>query len=116
MKGYERIEEIINQAHHETTNPIVALIAASAQSMRSDDCQVTVASGESTHEAVNAALVKAGRMENLVVVVSQLDADGEHVAPPIMDQQTMRDFRKTGLNAVFYIGEDDEWEVYNPTT
>ena len=28
MKDYERIEAAINQAHQETTNPVVALIAA----------------------------------------------------------------------------------------
>ena len=84
--------------------------------MRTDDCPVTIGTGTTTHEAVSAASIKAGRMKDWVVVVSQLDADGEHVTPPIMDQQMMRDFRKTGMNAVFYIQPDDEWEVYNPTT
>ena len=116
MKGYDVVEAIIERAHKATTNPIVAVIAANAQAMREADCQVAIGSGTTTHEAVNDALAKAGRMENWVSVVSRLDANGEHIAPPIMDQQMMRGFRKTGLNAVFYIGEDDEWEVYNPTT
>lgn len=116
MKGYEKIEEIIAQAHTETINPIVALVARSAQAMRLDDCQVTIGSGESTYDAVSAAMVKAGRMRGCVVVASQVDANGNHVMPPLLCSAPMHDFMKTGMNAVFYItaDTDSDWEVYTP--
>lgn len=114
MKGYEKIEEIIAQAHTETINPIVALVARSAQAMRLDDCRVTIGSGNSTQEAVNAAMVKAGRMRDWVVVVSQMGTDGNHVMPPLLCNEPMRQLRKDGMNAVFYITADDNWEVYTP--
>lgn len=114
MKGYEKIEAIIAQAHAETDNPIIALIARSSQAMRLDGCQVAVGSGGSTQDAVNAAMTKAGRMRDWVVVVSQTDADGNHVMPPLLCHAPMHDFKKAGMNAVFYITSGDDWEVYTP--
>ena len=116
MKGYEKVEEIINQAHQGTTNPVIALIARNAQSMRADGCQMTVASGATPHEAVSAASAKAGRMKDWVVVVSQLDADGNRITPAIMDQQTMSTLRKSGMNMVCYVQADGDWEYYTPIT
>lgn len=116
MKGYEKIAEIINQAHKQTTHPTVALIAASAQALRSDGCAVTIGSGESSHEAVSSALAKEGRMKNWVVVVSRMDVDGNRITPQVMDQQMMRTFLKTGMNVVFYVQMDGDWEYYTPTT
>lgn len=116
MKGYEKIEPVIAQAHTGTTNPIVALVARSAQAMRVDGCQVTIGSGESTYDAVNAAMTKAGRMRDWVVVVSQVGADGNHVMPPLLCNEPMRSLKKAGMNAVFYIPADagGDWEVYTP--
>ena len=116
MKGYEKIEAAIAQAHSETDDPIVALVARSAQAMRLDDCQVTIGSGNSTQEAVNAAMVKAGRMRDWVVVVSQMGTDGNHIMPPLLCHAPMHDFKKAGMNAVFYVPADagKEWEVYTP--
>lgn len=117
MKGYERIQEIINQAHKEAPHPIVALVARSSQDMRAGDCQVTIASGESTHDAVIAASTKAGKMKNWVVVVSQLGEDGNHIMPPILCHEPMHSFMKSGMNAVFYIpaDADGDWKVYTPS-
>ncbi|MDE6261035.1 MAG: hypothetical protein K2M42_09305 [Oscillospiraceae bacterium] len=119
MKGYEKIEAIINQAHAEavpiTTGPIIALIARSAQAMRTEDCDVFIGSGESTGEAIEAAMAKAGRMHDWVVVVSQVDQDGNHVMPPILCHEPMHSFMKAGMNAVFYVTAGGEWEVYNPS-
>lgn len=116
MKGYEKIEEIIAQAHSETDDPIIALIARSSQAMRLDGCQVAVGSGSSTQEAINAAMVKAGRLRDWVVVVSCVDADGNHVMPPLLCHAPMHDFKKAGMNAVFYVpaDADNDWEVYTP--
>lgn len=116
MKGYEKIGAIIAQAHSEADDPIVALVAESAQAMRVDGCRVTVGSGESTHDAVSAAVTKAGRMHDWVVVVSQVDADGNHVMPPLLCHAPMHDLKRDGMNAVFYIpaDADSEWEVYTP--
>lgn len=114
MKGYEKIEAVIAQAHAETTDPIVALVAESAQAMRVDGCRVTIGSGESTYDAVSTASAKAGRMHDWVVVVSQVGADGNHVMPPLLCSAPMHDFMKAGMNAVFYITADDDWEVYTP--
>lgn len=114
MKGYEKIEAVIAQAHAETDNPIVALIARSSQAMRLDGCPAVIGSGNSTQEAINAAMVKAGRMRDWVVAVSQVDADGNHVMPPLLCHAPMHDFMKAGMNAVFYITADGEWEVYTP--
>lgn len=114
MKGYEKIESVIAQAHSETDDPIVALVARSAQAMRLDDCQVTIDSGESTYDAVNAALTKAGRLRDWVVVVSCVDADGNHVTPPLLCSEPMHALKKAGMNAVFYITSGGDWEVYTP--
>lgn len=118
MKGYEKIEAILSQAHTEavpiTTNPVIALIARSAQSMRTEDCEVFIGSGESTIDAVNAALAKTGRMGDWVVVVSQLDIDGKHIMPPVLCSGPMHRLMRAGMNAIFYIRADGEWEVYNP--
>ena len=118
MKGYDQINELINQAHAEAapiaTSPIIALVARSAQSMRESDCQVTIGSGSSTLEAVNAALAKTGRMKDWVVVVSQLGEDGNHVMPPVMCHEPMHALMKVGLNAVFYVKPNGDWEVYTP--
>ena len=119
MEGYKKITEIINQAHKEatpiTTNPVIALVAQSAQAMRTEGCHVTIGSGESTYDAIAAALTKTGKMKDWVVVVSQVDEDGNHVMPPILGHKPMHDLMKAGLNAVFYITESGEWEVYNPS-
>lgn len=116
MKGYEKFESVITQAHSETDDPIVALVARSAQAMRVDGCQVTIGSGESTYEAVTAAMTKAGRLRDWVVMVSCVDADGNRVAPPLMCNEPMRTLKKAGMNAVFYIPADagGDWEVYTP--
>ena len=116
MKGYEQIEETITRAHTETPHPIVALIATNAQSMREGSCPVTIGSGSTTYEAVNAASAKAGRMEDWVVVVSQLDADGNRITPAIMDQRMMSTLRKSGMNMVCYVQANGDWEYYTPTT
>lgn len=114
MKGYEKIEAIIAQAHTETDNPIIALIARSSQAMRLDGCQVAIGSGNSTYYAVSDAVTKAGRMHDWVVVVSQVDTGGNHVMPPLLCHAPMHDFKKAGMNAVFYITSGDDWEVYTP--
>ena len=118
MKGYEKIEAIISQAHAEatpiTTNPVIALVARSAQAMRTEDCQLFIGSGESTYDAITAALAKAGKMKDWVVVVSCVDQDGNHVMPPVLGNEPMHSFMKTGMNAVFYVLVDGDWEVYTP--